>query len=164
MKKSEIVLFGLKTGDAKEKDIVKKLNEILTEYVSPRAKDYVNYTSYNLRKHKNHGGFLSLEPLVENYPYEYEYDDYNKYFGYGISLFSNSANNEMFYSDKEIKWILRIVKCDFFIKNSKVINKTNPEVDVLIKYITDNIEWEYIELSEQEYISEKAEEIKNSNI
>ena len=47
MKKSEIVLFGLKTGDAKEKDIVKKLNEILTEYVSPRAKDYVNYKNYN---------------------------------------------------------------------------------------------------------------------
>jgi len=142
-----MVEYGLKTGNLKEKEVVKIISQLLEDYFKKNS-EYDTFSNYNLSKKKNLGG-VSGNPERIEYDYEYQYEIFHKAFGLYVELYPNvNKNGDIKYKENGVMWNLLFNETGFYRKKLQIINENNPDIINLISHLLDGFPFETVLIKE----------------
>lgn len=142
-----MVEYGLKSGNLKEKEVVKIISQLLRDYFKLNS-EYDTFSNYNLSKKKNLGGVSENSEKID-YDYEYQYEMFHKAFGLYVELYPNvNKNGDIKYKEDDVMWNLFFNETGFYRKNLQIINENNPDITKLILHVLEGFPFETVLIKE----------------
>ncbi len=142
-----MVEYGLKTGNLKEKEVVKIVSQLLGDYFKINS-EYDTFSNYNLSKKKNLGGVSDNTEKIE-YEYEYQYEIFHKSFGLYVELYPNvNKNGDIKYKEDGVMWNILFNETGFYRKKLQIINEINPDITNLISHLLEGFPFKTVLIKE----------------